>query len=107
MSLGRHCGDWVTSFYTWTPSAFMVEYGWGARSIEVASWQPSERKEGPSLWGHDRTWLSADDQAGARALRLENAANGLRAPVQVMEGNYNLMAGVCPWWDKVKKAGRP
>src|SRR5258708_3500734 len=60
VTFGRHCGDWVTSFYTWTPSAFMVEYGWGARSIDVASWQPSERKEGPSLWGHDRAWLAPE-----------------------------------------------
>src|SRR6202045_1299725 len=45
VSLGRHCGDWVTSFYTWTPSAFMVEYGWGARDIDPTSWQASERKE--------------------------------------------------------------
>jgi hypothetical protein len=24
VTLGRHCGDWVTSFYTWMPSAFMI-----------------------------------------------------------------------------------
>jgi hypothetical protein len=23
--------------------------------------------------------------------------------VQVIEGNYNLMAGVCPWWDSMKQ----
>jgi len=27
VTLGRHCGDFMTSFYTWTPSQFMVEYG--------------------------------------------------------------------------------
>jgi hypothetical protein len=42
----------------------------------------------------------------ARALRHANAANGLRAPVQVMEGNYQVMPGVCPWWDQVKKTSR-
>jgi hypothetical protein len=26
--------------------------------------------------------------------------------VQVMEGNFNRMAGVCPWWDGMKD-GRP
>jgi len=27
--------------------------------------------------------------------------------VQVIEGNYNVMQGVCPWWDSMKaqKAG--
>jgi hypothetical protein len=25
--------------------------------------------------------------------------------VQVMDGNYKLMPGTCPWWDGVSKAG--
>jgi len=102
VTLGRHTSDFITSFYSWTPSAFMVEYGWGARSIDVGSWQATERKEGPSMWGHERVWLSDEDRAKARALRLKNAENGFRRPVQVMEGNYDVMAGVCPWWDSLK-----
>ena len=102
VTLGRHTSDFITSFYSFTPSGFMVEYGWGARSIDVNAWQASERKEGPSLWGHDRVWLSKEDKEKARALRLKNAAEGYRRPVQVMEGNYQVMAGVCPWWDAVK-----
>ena len=106
-TLGRHTSDFITSFYSRTPSGFMVEYGWGARSIDPDTWQAYERKEGPSLWGHDRTWLSLEDQASARALRLQNAASGMRAPVQVMEGNYNLMAEVCPWWDRMRSGSTP
>ncbi len=102
VTLGRHTSDFITSFYSWTPSAFMVEYGWGARSIDVDSWQATERKEGPSMWGHERVWLSDEDRAKARALRLTNAENGFRRPVQVMEGNYDVMPGVCPWWDSLK-----
>ena len=102
VTLGRHTSDYITSFYSLTPSGFMVEYGWGARSIDVETWQASERKEGPSMWGHDRVWLSKEDNEKARALRLKNAADGFRRPVQVMEGNYDVMAGVCPWWDAVK-----
>ena len=102
VTLGRHTSDFLTSFYSLTPSAFMVEYGWGGRLIDVDTWQAYERKEGPSMWGHDRKWLSAEDQAKARALRLKNAADGFRRPVQVMEGNYDVMSGVCPWWDSVK-----
>jgi len=101
-TLGRHTSDFITSFYSFTPSAFMVEYGWGARSIDVDTWQASERKEGPSMWGHDRVWLSQEDRAKARALRLKNAEQGFRRPVQVMEGNYEVMTGVCPWWDNLK-----
>ena len=97
--------DFITSFYTWTPSAFMVEYGWGARTIDVEHWQAYERKEGPSLWGHDRRWLSAADNAKARALRVANAADGYRRPVQVIEGNYQVMPGVCPWWDSLTSRG--
>jgi 2,3-dihydroxybiphenyl 1,2-dioxygenase len=102
VTLGRHTSDFITSFYSWTPSAFMVEYGWGARSIDVNTWQASERKEGPSMWGHERVWLSEEDRAKARALRLKNAENGFRRPVQVIDGNYEVMAGVCPWWDSLK-----
>jgi 2,3-dihydroxybiphenyl 1,2-dioxygenase len=102
VSLGRHCGDWVTSFYTWTPSAFMVEYGWGARDIDPANWQASERKEGPSIWGHERAWLPPEARAEAREMRLANAHAGLRRPVQVIDGNYDVMGGVCPWFDSLK-----
>jgi 2,3-dihydroxybiphenyl 1,2-dioxygenase len=108
-SLGRHTSDFITSFYSFTPSGFMVEYGWGARSIDPDTWQAFERREGPSMWGHDRKWLSAEDQAAARKLRLANAEQGMRRPVQVMEGNYQVMSGVCPYWDSVtrhsKKSG--
>jgi 2,3-dihydroxybiphenyl 1,2-dioxygenase len=103
VTLGRHCGDYITSFYTWTPSAFMVEYGWGGQSIDPKTWVAKERIEGPSLWGHERSWLSEEKRAEARAMRLKNAEIGLRRPVQVIAGNYNLMDGVCPWWDNVMK----
>ena len=66
----------------------MVEYGWGARSIDPQTWQPFERKVGPSLWGHDRSWLPPDKQTEARDLRRQAAEKGLRRPVQVIEGNY-------------------
>ena len=33
-TLGRHVNDHVTSFYSYSPSKFLVEYGWGGRSIE-------------------------------------------------------------------------
>jgi hypothetical protein len=39
----------------------------------------------------------------ARAIRIEAAASGLRKPVNVIEGNYKLMPGVCPWWDGVMR----
>ena len=102
VTLGRHTSDYLTSFYSWTPSEFMVEYGWGGRLIEPHTWQAYERSEGPSMWGHDRGWLPPAQREAAQRKTRELAASGYRAPVQVMEGNYGLMPGTCPWWDSVK-----
>jgi 2,3-dihydroxybiphenyl 1,2-dioxygenase len=99
VTLGRHINDEVTSFYANTPSGFMMEYGWGGRVIDVDNWQPEEVTWGPSMWGHDRMWMPPEGRAEARKLRIEAAASGLRKPVNVIEGNYERMAGVCPWWD--------
>jgi 2,3-dihydroxybiphenyl 1,2-dioxygenase len=103
VSLGRHAGDYMTSFYTHTPSGFMVEYGWGGKAIDPNTWVATERTIGPSLWGHERSWLPPEKRAEALALRLRNAEAGERRPVQVMEGNYELTPGVCPWWDGIKR----
>ena len=105
VTLGRHTNDFMTSFYAKTPSSFMVECGWGGREIDPATWQPIEMTDGPSLWGHERVWLPEKDREVAREMRMRAAASGLRAPVQVMEGNYKLMSGTCAWWDEVSKAG--
>jgi 2,3-dihydroxybiphenyl 1,2-dioxygenase len=105
VTLGRHTNDLMTSFYAKTPSSFMVECGWGGREIDPATWQPFELQDGPSLWGHERVWLPPSDREVARAMRMRAAASGLRAPVQVMDGNYKLLSGTCPWWDEVCKAG--
>jgi len=105
VTLGRHTNDLMTSFYARTPSSFMVECGWGGREIDPSTWKPVEMHDGPSLWGHERIWLPPADREVAREIRMRAAAAGLRAPVQVMDGNYKLMPGTCPWWDGVGKAG--
>ena len=97
----KDINDEVTSFYSNSPSGFMVEYGWGGRIIDVDGWQPEEVTWGPSMWGHDRLWMTPEKRAEARAIRIEAAASGLRKPVNVIEGNYKLAPGVCPWWDGV------
>jgi 2,3-dihydroxybiphenyl 1,2-dioxygenase len=98
-TLGRHVNDHVTSFYSYSPSEFLVEYGWGGRTIEPAGWTPHERTEGPSLWGHDRMWLTEERREAARELRIRTAQAGGREPVNVMDGNYLRAADVCPWWN--------
>jgi 2,3-dihydroxybiphenyl 1,2-dioxygenase len=105
VTLGRHTNDFMTSFYAKTPSSFMVECGWGGREIDPSNWQPVEMTDGPSLWGHERVWLPEKDREVAREMRMRAAASGLRAPVQVMEGNYKLMSGTCAWWDGLSGKG--
>lgn len=80
VTLGRHSNDHMTSFYARSPSGFMVEYGWGGRSIDSASWEPFECDFGPSFWGHERSWLGPEKRAEALRLRLDAAAAGRRAP---------------------------
>ncbi len=106
-TLGRHTNDYMTSFYSWSPSGFMVEYGWGGRHIEPDGWVAEEYETGPSLWGHDRAWLPAEKRAEARTMRMKLAQDGLRQPLQVIEGNHRLMPGTCPWWDEAaaRRAG--
>ena len=105
VTLGRHTNDLMTSFYAKTPSSFMIECGWGGREIDPSTWRAFELQDGPSLWGHERVWLPPADREMAREMRMRAAAAGLRAPVQVMDGNYKLMPGTCAWWDGVGKAG--
>ena len=102
-TLGRHTNDYMTSFYARSPNEFMIEYGWGGRSIDPKSWQPVEMTYGPSLWGHDRTWLTDDQLAASRAMRAKAAADGQRQPVQVIDGNYEVGVGTCAWWDGVRR----
>jgi 2,3-dihydroxybiphenyl 1,2-dioxygenase len=101
-TLGRHPNDAVTSYYLRSPSGFMLEYGWGGRDVTPGNWTPSEVNVGPSLWGHERAWLPADQREKARAMRLAAAANGERRPVNVIDGNYQRLEGVCPWWDAAR-----
>jgi hypothetical protein len=47
--------------------------------------------------------MTAEKRVEARAIRVEAASTGLRKPVNVIDGNYKLAAGVCPWWDGVAR----
>ena len=50
-----------------------------------------------SFWGH-RGLFEAIGGDTPPALPA-----GTRAPLQVMDGNYRRMSGVCPWWDAMKR----
>src|SRR4051812_44482083 len=88
VTLGRHTNDHMMSFYAASPSGFMMEYGWGGRNLDEATWKVEEMVHGPSIWGHERLWLSDEKRAEARELRLQAAAAGLRAPLHVVSGEF-------------------
>jgi 2,3-dihydroxybiphenyl 1,2-dioxygenase len=88
-TLGRHTNDYMTSFYSHSPSGFFVEYGWGGRVIDPTIWQPHETHDGPSLWGHERLYMQPEQRSRLREMRLSAAARGVRAPVN------------CAWLDAV------
>ncbi len=108
VTLGRHHNDCMTSFYMRTPSNFLIEYGWGAREVDPVATQPEEMTTLASFWGHDGLIRSVVGDAAPppdAAHAPPPPPPGRRAPVQVMEGNYVKMSGVCPWWDAAT-AGR-
>ncbi len=98
-TLGRHSNDLMTSFYQKTPSDIYVEYGWGGREVDDAVWQPHQVETLASYWGHKGLFEALGDDHVPMRRPTE------RAPLQVIEGNYQRMSGVCPWWDAVKGSG--
>lgn len=102
-TLGRHINDHMTSFYTFCPSGFMVECGWGGASIDPETWEPHQVTDGPSLWGHERAWLPPEGRERAREMRFDAARRGVRYPVEVLAGNHTVAADTCPWFADVKR----
>ena len=103
-TFGRHYNDQVHSFYSWSPSKFMFEYGWGGRTIDTENWTARDHHPGPEPVGPRA--LLADARAarrGARAAHLQRRG-GYRIPLNVMDGNYKLARDVCPWWDATAPA---
>ena len=102
ITLGRHSNDFMISFYMRTPSNFLVEYGWGGREVDDAAWKAQELTTIDSFWGHDGLFRGIGGKdPPAVDLRPDARDHPLRAPLQVMDGNYERMSGVCPWWDSV------
>jgi hypothetical protein len=99
-TLGRHPNDLMTSYYMRTPSEIYVECGWGGKEVDDTT-PPVEMASVGSFWGHKGLF----EDIGAPPSAVPDVATR-RAPVQVMEGNYQRMAGICPWWDATRGKGR-
>jgi 2,3-dihydroxybiphenyl 1,2-dioxygenase len=52
-TLGRHTNDHMISFYALTPAGIEVEFGYGARVVDVDNWRTALHFK-PSIWGHER-----------------------------------------------------
>ncbi|EIZ81194.1 Glyoxalase/bleomycin resistance protein/dioxygenase [Novosphingobium sp. Rr 2-17] len=107
VTLGRHINDLMTSYYVRSPDGFLIECGWGGRSIDVDEWEPFELAYGPSLWGHDREWPSKEAEQEADAIRDKAREDGLRLPVQVAKGNYNAGYEPLAWWEQNRRKSLP
>ncbi|MDE2007652.1 MAG: VOC family protein, partial [Rhodospirillales bacterium] len=110
VTLGRHANDLMTSFYQRTPSDFLVECGWGGREVDDATWQPREMAMGDvaSFWGHEGLFQSigGGGPPPGDAPPPPAPVAGRRAPLQVMDGYYERLSGVCPWWDAMAAKAR-
>lgn len=96
-TLGRHPNDLMTSFYMRTPSDILVEYGWGGRELDDATWQPEEMTTVASFWGHHGLFEAIGGPPPMAPAKVTHA------PLQVLDGNFHRMHGVCPWWDAMRE----
>lgn len=104
VTLGRHPNDLMTSFYMRTPAGFLVECGWGGRAIDE-NWQPEEMQGAPSYWGHKGLFDTLADGPPHADAGHPPPPPVRRAPLQVMQGAYELTPGVCTWWDGMSGRG--
>jgi 2,3-dihydroxybiphenyl 1,2-dioxygenase len=88
-TLGRHANDWVLSFYAFCPAGFMMEVGFGGRTVDEATWTAREVTHGGSMWGHDRLYMDEERRRVANEVRRTVVKAGLGAPLQITRGQYN------------------
>ena len=61
---GKHTNDLTTSFYLYTPSNWLVEYGYGGQLIDDEVWEP-KLYNSPKIWGHNHQVPPNTDAAAA------------------------------------------
>lgn len=90
VTLGRHSNDHMFSFYARSPGGFLVEAGWAGRLIDMESWTPYALY-GPSIWGHERSWLPPEGKQLAKEQLKSAADQGIVEPTEVVESpGFNL-----------------
>ena len=96
-TFGRHSND-HDSFYSWSPSKFMVEYGWGGRTIDPRTGRREYHARPEPVGPRSQLAVAGTARRGARPSHRQRR-EGLPLPLNVMEGNYMQARDVCPWWD--------
>lgn len=90
VTLGRHSNDHMFSFYSKAPGGIMLELGWGGRLIREGSWVVEELY-GPSIWGHERSWLPPEGREAARQQLQVAADMGVLEPTEAIRSKgFNL-----------------
>lgn len=103
VKLGRHGNDYMTSFYMRTPGSFLIEHGWGGRDIDE-TWQPKELTTPGSFWGHQGLFESIGEPPPPPGTPPMPGPNPSHAPLQVMDGAFQLKTGTCAWAEALKAA---
>ena len=52
MTIGQHTNDEVYSFYMGVPAGFAIEFGFGGKVVDRATWEYAQY-DAPSSWGHE------------------------------------------------------
>ena len=103
-TFGRHYNDQVTRSIRGRRRSSCSNTAGAAAPSTPRTGRREIITQGPSLWGHERYWLTREQRDEARELRISNAEQGYRIPLNVMDGNYKVARDVCPWWDATAPA---
>jgi len=85
LTIGRHTNDLMTSFYSHTPSGFMMECGWGGLLVDSEHWKAGELIPGGDIWGHHPMKDGIEEPRPPLASGVV-----LRAPLQVEGKNFEV-----------------
>lgn len=71
------------------PAGFMMEVGWGGRTVDETTWTPREVTQGGSMWGHGRLYMDEGRRRISNEARRGVVKAGVGAPLQVRRGRFN------------------
>ena len=71
----------------WLAVRFIIECEYfNGRTIDVDNWEPKVITEGPSLWGHDRSWLTPEGREPETAAYLDALRTQMQVAQSILHG---------------------